>query len=123
MTAWRMAPHVACLLVADERGALRHHYHGAGSGASRGPHIGYLNEEQRAHFTRLGLVIEIDDDPAADAPVTPGLVKACIDALDEAQVSSDAGAPTARTVLRDAGSQFGNEVIAAAVRERRMRAK
>jgi cytochrome c oxidase cbb3-type subunit II len=50
------------------------------------------------------------------------LVGECIDALDRSGVPSDAGAPTARKALRDAGCRFGNNVISAAVRERKMRA-
>lgn len=43
----------------------------------------------------------------------------CIAALDRLAVPTTSGAPTAREALRSDGQRFGNDVIAAAVRERK----
>jgi cytochrome c oxidase cbb3-type subunit II len=78
----------------------------------------------------MGLVEEIPDEAAAaqaqPAPredLVPGpnaeIVDECIAALDDLQVPSTAGAPSARTALRDNGQAFGNDTIAAAVRARK----
>jgi hypothetical protein len=77
----------------------------------------------------------IDDDDECTAPAVDGtcvpddLVAECIKALDELRdadgplVPSSAGAPTCRKALREqAKVAFSNEVIAAAVRYRKMRA-
>ena len=99
---------VALLVVRDEHGKLWHHYQSPGPGASRGPYIPWLNDEQREHFLRKGLVEEIVDGAApvveaaqpAAAPVavaepytapriaqgdvapSPDVVNECIKALD-----------------------------------------
>lgn len=125
---------VPLLIVKDQQGTLWHPYQGAGSsGRHRGPYIEWLNDEQRANFLRKRLVEEIAE---GDAPVVesrrpvpcrptdgavPELIDECIAKLDEAEVPSDAGAPTCRKTLRDGGISFGNETIAAAVRERKAR--
>jgi cytochrome c oxidase cbb3-type subunit II len=131
--AYRMKPTVPLLVVKDETGRLHHHYNQAISGSvSYGSIIPYLNNEQREHFLRLGLVEEITDEEAAvqtqPAPredLVPGvnaeLVDDCIADLDRLGVAADSGAPTCRKVLRDAGISYGNDVIAAAVRQRKMR--
>ncbi|BBZ09866.1 MULTISPECIES: hypothetical protein [Mycobacterium] len=54
---YRLAPHVPLLVVKDEVGRNHHCYqHNTGV-------IPYLNDQQREHFLRLGLVEEIDDKP------------------------------------------------------------
>jgi cytochrome c oxidase cbb3-type subunit II len=123
----------ALLIVKDQGGTLWHHYQGAGSsGRHRGPYIEWLNDEQRAHFLRMGLVEEIDGPEAVvdsrrpeaspENGALPELVAECIQKLDQAEVPSDAGAPTCRTALREKGISFSNQTIAQAVRQRKMRA-
>ena len=131
---YRVAPHVPLVIAKDQQGHLNYHYHGGGTGSSRGPYIPWLNDEQRAHFLRKGVVIEIaeSDVPAerrqpepAPQPANgavPELVDDCIKKLDEADVPSDAGAPTCRTALRDKRISFSNETIAQAVKQRKLRA-
>jgi hypothetical protein len=116
----------ALVIAKDQTGRLHHIY--------CGDWIPWLNDERRGHFLRVGLVEEIEEDqsaavvelhpaPAAtDVAANPNRIGECIDALDRSGVPSDAGAPTARKALRDAGCRFRNDVIAAAVRERKMRA-
>lgn len=62
-----------------------------------------------------------ESSPPEDGAV-PELVEECIRELDEADVASDSGAPTCRKVLRGKGFADGNDVIASAVRDRKMRA-
>jgi hypothetical protein len=109
----------------------------------RGDLLSYLNPEQEAHFLRLGLVERIDADPqepivaAADAPAEPvdldadedtldtatadsGAVDECVATLARLQVPTTAGAPAARSALRGNGFRFGNAVVAAAVKSRKL---
>jgi hypothetical protein len=132
---------LAPLVIARGRdGRLYHHYQGGGSGAHRGPVIEWLNPEQREHFLRKGLVVELSGPEAAAAtpPVVerrpepsppedaagavPEPVEECIRKLDEADVPSDAGRPTCQKVLRDKGFSYGSETLAAAVKQRKFRA-
>jgi hypothetical protein len=54
----------ALVVAKDETGKLHHRYHGSW--------IPWLNDEQRAHFLRHGLVEEIHDDPeGAEGAETP----------------------------------------------------
>jgi hypothetical protein len=113
-------------------GRLRQCLHGAC--------LDWLNPVQEAHFLRMGLVERIAADEqaaiAADAPVVPvdlesdededapapeasGAVDECVATLARLQVPTTAGAPTARTALRGNGFRFGNDVVAAAVRQRK----
>lgn len=128
--SYRMAPNVECMIVADEHGKLWHHYQRPAVGISRGPIIQYLNDQQRESFLRNRLVVEIDDrdmrsipaaaDAGAEVPAPKAeLVDECIRDLDRLGVAPTAGAPTARTALREAGIQFGNDVVCAAVRARK----
>jgi hypothetical protein len=58
--------------------------------------------------------------PAA-VDLNPDIVDECAADLDRLEVAPDAGAPTARTALRDSGARYSNDVIAAAVRSRKQR--
>jgi hypothetical protein len=128
---YKLSPQVPLVVAKDQQGKNHHHYQG-GFGANSGPYIEWLNDEQRQHFLRHKLVIEIDGPEAsvevprpelrADNGAVPELIDECIRKLDEADVPSDAGAPTCRTALRDKGIAFGNDTIAVAVRQRKMRA-
>jgi hypothetical protein len=62
--AYRLAPNVPLLLVKDREGGIKYHWNNppARSATGFGPEIAWLNDEQKAHFLRLGLVIEIPDD-------------------------------------------------------------
>jgi cytochrome c oxidase cbb3-type subunit II len=124
---------VPLLIVKDRQGTLWHHYQGAGSsGRHRGPYIEWLNDEQRTHFLKKRFVEEIAEseapvelprpEPAPAGDAIPELVDEAIKRLDEADVPSDAGAPTCRKALRDKGISMSNETIAAAVKQRRFRA-
>jgi hypothetical protein len=108
----------------------------------RGDLLDWLSEAQAKHLVGHGLVERIPDHEqaaaiAADAPQTvdieagedadgyapaaeeSSVVDECLAALMHLQVPAAAGAPTARTALRDAGHRFGNDVIAHAVRRRK----
>jgi cytochrome c oxidase cbb3-type subunit II len=146
MATYRMVPRVQLIIVEDQQGILWHHYNVPAAPAhsaarTRGPVIEWLNEKQRAHFLRLGLVTEIDaepaptplpepvdeivvaesddDDPQDAAAPDSGAVDQCVATLAGLQVPATAGAPTARTALRGNGFRFGNDIVAAAVRARK----
>jgi hypothetical protein len=138
--AYRMGPYVEYLPVKDRNGIIWAHYPhppgGVHRGRVRGPVIEWIGEEYRERWLALGLVVEIDDAeaapllqarPAAPPPelipeVNLELVEECIAALDRFGVAADAGSPTARKALRDKGQAWGNDTIAAAVRQRKMHA-
>lgn len=131
--AYRMRPGVELVLAKDEAGKIFYHYQRPVNAPSiRGPIIPWLNDEQREHFLRLGLVEEITeaDAPAAQQPPFADgsdvpdatLVDECVESLNRLGVALDAGAPTCRTALRGSGQSWGNDTIAAAVRERKARA-
>jgi cytochrome c oxidase cbb3-type subunit II len=103
----------------------------------RGTLLDWLNDEQREHFLRMGLVEEITEADLAQSgslpsrqpqgvggagvlDVNPEVVEECVASLDRLGVAPDAGAPTARTALREGGERYGNDVIAAAVRSRKL---
>lgn len=105
---------VAPLVIAkDQTGKLHHAYCGS--------LLGWLNDEQREHFLRRGLVEEI---PAVDATPMPSSeqVGECVSALANVGVHLKAGRPAAAKALRDAGHQFSNQVIAEAVKIRQSQA-
>jgi hypothetical protein len=101
----------ALVIAKDQTGRLHNIYYG--------DWIPWLNDEQRGHFLRLGLVEEIEEvqsaaaveqhpAPAAtDVTANPDRVGECIDALDRSGVPSDAGAPTAQKLcaMRAVGSE------------------
>jgi hypothetical protein len=76
--AYRLSPGVPLLLVKDRSGGIKYHYGSAnGSDAANGfgPEIAWLNDEQKDHFLRLNLVVEIPDSdsiPETLAVTTPG---------------------------------------------------
>jgi hypothetical protein len=110
--------------------------------AFRGACLDWLSPTQESHLLGLGLVERIpadeqaaidaaapvvtadldedaDEDEYAPAPEQSGGVDECLAAMAHLQVPATAGAPTARTALRDAGHRFGNDVIAHAVKRRK----
>jgi hypothetical protein len=91
---------------------------------AHGPHIPWLNDQQREQFLSENLVEEIEDDSAESS--SPGddsdAVKSCLAALETLGIQADAGAPTARVALRDRGFRFSNAAVAAAVRARKANA-
>jgi hypothetical protein len=104
---------VAPLVIAkDLEGRLHHAY--------RGSRLGWLGDEQTLHFLRNGLVERMED--SADPPKLPAAetIGNCMAALDRLGVDPKAGAPTARSALRDADHKFSNETVAAAVKERKL---
>jgi cytochrome c oxidase cbb3-type subunit 2 len=110
---YRMKPDVPLLVVKDETGRLRHHDNQPiGGSIGHGSVIPYLNDAQRDHFLRLGLVEEIGEELEARTAE-------CVEALDRLGVPVDAGAPTVRAALRDSDCRFGNDTIAAAVKARK----
>jgi hypothetical protein len=68
MAAYRLRPGVPLLLVKDREGGIKYHYNNppARGATAFGPEIAWLNDVQKAHFLRLGLVEEFDD---SDSPV------------------------------------------------------
>lgn len=101
----------ALVVASDQRGRLFHCYQGS--------LLGWLSEEQAAHFLRHGLVEVVD---SADAPKLPAseTILECVAALNSLRIEFDAGAPTARAALREAGHRFSNEVVAGAVKQRKL---
>jgi hypothetical protein len=90
-------------------------------------------EELQASIDPAKPVLTGDDAIQAPAPVEPvneddetraaaeldSAVENCVRELKLLQVPATAGAPRARTALRDAGHRFGNDVIAHAVKRRK----
>ena len=101
----------ALVIAKDQTGRLHHIYYG--------DWIPWLNDEQRGHFLRLGLVEEIEEvqsaavveqhpAPAAtDVAANPDRVGECIAALDRTEVPSDAGRrqPEKLCAMRAVGSE------------------
>jgi hypothetical protein len=112
---WRPAFRVVAPLVIakDQHGRMVHCY--------RGALLGWLNDEQAAHFLRKGLVERVGDD--AEPIPAPDIIAECIGALNSLGVPQKAGAPTARESLRNANRKFSNSVIAQAVKIRQATAK
>lgn len=112
---WRPKYRVVCPLVIakDQAGKLHHAY--------KGSMLAWLNDEQREHFLRKGLVEEL---PVDDAPEMPSsdTVGNCVNALAGLGVHLKAGRPAAAKALRDAGHKFSNEAIAEACRIRQSHA-
>jgi hypothetical protein len=63
---------------------------------------------------------ETQPELAPVAPVAGGLVEECLADLARLDVALDSGAPTCRKALRNNGISYGNEVIALAVRRRKV---
>jgi hypothetical protein len=116
---------------------------GRGQYAYGGDTLDWLSDEQAAHLLRHKLVEPIDADAqaattaAVDAPAQPldpdrdaedsdapaadsDAVAECIGVLEQLQVPATVGAPAARTALRGNGFRFGNAVVAAAVKRRKL---
>lgn len=105
---------VAPLVIAkDQTGKLHHAY--------RGSLLAWLNDEQRAHFLRKGLVEELNSDDAPEMPSSDA-VGNCVAQLASLGVALTAGRPTARKALEAAGHRWSNEVVAEAVRIRQSHA-
>jgi cytochrome c oxidase cbb3-type subunit II len=111
------------LFVRDQRRRLHQAY--------AGKIVQWLDDEQREHFLRLGLVEQVADESAPVQPrpapseisvVNPEIVDEILADLDRLGVAADSGAPTCRKALRDAGISVGNDVVAAVVKQRRARA-
>ncbi|BBY35890.1 hypothetical protein MMAN_58060 [Mycobacterium mantenii] len=116
---------VMCHLVIakDQEGRVRYYYQSPVVGSS-GAVIPWLSDEKAEQLLRLGLVERIADSTmdhqADDAAQTESeALQDCLKALEHLGVDLAAGAPTARTALRDAGFRFGNDVVAAAVKARK----
>jgi hypothetical protein len=123
MARYRLASGVPLLVVRDRQGKLQYHYAAGGGGVARGPLIDWLGDDQRENWLRLGLVEQIDDEPA-EPPQPPRheaaeAIDRCLDDLDRLGLPAEAGAPAARKALRDNGARYGNDAIAAALRERK----
>lgn len=133
---WRVTAPLIIAKGCDAR--LRHCY--------QGDVLDWLDDEQRDHFLRMGLVARINAAPqdaiaaAAhapvpnDAPAEPvdldegtldapaadsGAVDECVGTLACLQVPTTSGAPAARAALRGNGFRFSNAVVAAAVKHRK----
>jgi cytochrome c oxidase cbb3-type subunit 2 len=104
---WRV---IASLVVAKDMDGLNQYCYA-------GDTLAWLSEAQEAHFTRLKLVERIPE--GEQGAEESSVVDECIVTLMRLQVPANAGAPTARTALRDAGHRFGNDVISHAVRRRK----
>ena len=102
----------ALVIAKDQAGRLHHCYQGS--------LLGWLSDQQAQHFLSHNLIERIED--SADVAVLPSAeaIANCVEALAQIGVEPKAGAPKARTVLRDAGHRFSNETVAAAVRQRKL---
>ncbi|OMB93217.1 hypothetical protein [Mycobacterium colombiense] len=102
----------ALVIAKDQTGHLRHCY--------KRSLLGWLSDEQAQHFLHHNLVARIDD--GADIAELPAAetVAECVQALNRLGVELKAGAPRARTALREAGRKFSNQTVAAAVRQRKL---
>ncbi|MGH6683971.1 MAG: hypothetical protein ACRECA_08650 [Pseudolabrys sp.] len=101
----------ALVIAKDQAGRLRHCY--------RGSLLGWLNPEQEQHFLAKKLVERVED---ADAPKLPAAetIADCVTALAALEVPLTAGAPACRDALRDTNHKFSNQVIADAVKQRKL---
>ncbi|MGF2944727.1 hypothetical protein [Mycobacterium sp. Lab-001] len=113
--AWKPAYKVIAPLVVpkDQQGRLVHAY--------RGSLLGWLSDEQAAHFLRHNLVERIAEPDAPELPPS-SVVGECVSAFAQLGVPLNAGRPTASKALRDNGRKFSNEAIAEAVRIRQAQA-
>jgi cytochrome c oxidase cbb3-type subunit II len=102
----------APLVVArDLEGRLHHCY--------RGSLLGWLRDNEASHFLNKGLVERIDGAAVPKLPATETITE-CVAALTQLGVPLNAGAPTARSALRSAAHKYSSEVVAAAVRQRKL---
>lgn len=133
---YRLLPHFQVALVRNQSGGVDYHYQSPAHN-TKGPLIPWLSPADRERFLAEGIVEEIPDQvPAeADSPAEPiagtavngELVAECVAKLDEIRdetgrpVPNSAGRPTCEKTLRAAGFAFSNEVISAAVKQRKCR--
>jgi hypothetical protein len=103
----------ALVIAKDQVGRLHHCY--------RNSRIAWLNDQQRQHFLNKGLVELIDEAEAPTLPA-PERVSECVNMLARLGVPLTAGRPAAQQALRDAGGKYSTEVIASAVRYRKLMA-
>ncbi len=116
---YRLKPGVPVVLVKDRHGKINYHYaRPQPKGRDFGPTIPWLSDDQAAYLIRIGYVERIED---VETDTPQDRVNALIAALDSLNVPADAGAPTAREMLRDAGHQAPNDLIAAAIKLRKTR--
>jgi cytochrome c oxidase cbb3-type subunit 2 len=118
---YRLKAPYQCVLVKNRDGGVDYHYL---CGIEKGQIIQWLNDEQREMFLREGVVEEIAAPPP-EPTANSDQVADCITALDGIRdgfgkpVPTTAGRPTCEHALRSAGFTFGNNVIAAAVKQRK----
>jgi hypothetical protein len=103
----------ALVIAKDQVGRLHHCY--------RDSRIAWLNDEQRQHFLNKKLVELIDEAEAPTLPA-PERVSECVNALARLGVPLTAGRPAAQQALRGAGGKYSTEVVASAVRHRKLMA-
>lgn len=119
---YRLKPGVPLVCIKDRHGKIQYHYaRPPAKSRNFGPIIPWLSDGQAEYLLRIGYVERIDQDVETDTtqPDRPDRVNALIATLDELGLPADAGAPAARELLRDAGHQAPNDLIAAAVRLRK----
>lgn len=126
---YRLTGSAPLVIVRTKTGQLRHHYlHPVHN--TFGPIIESIDDAQGAYLLRVGMIERMDsptadsddgprDVPAPDQVIHSDRVNAIVAALDNLGVPMEAGAPTARAALRDAGHSAPNDLIAAAVKLRR----
>lgn len=112
---YRLMPGVPLVCVRNQAGKIVYHYASPIRGMF-GPIIPWLSDDQAAYLIRIGYVEPIDD---IETETPPDRVNACIAALDSVGLPLEAGAPTAREALRDAGHRFGNDIVAASLKLRK----
>lgn len=131
---YRLTRKTAALYVTDPAGRQYLHFHdpvvAESTEGARGPEIDWLSAAEAQLFLMQGFVEQIGASPAAQPAGDPEPVESspvlsqegideCARSLDRLGVPADAGAPTARTALREGGESYSNATIALAVRARK----
>lgn len=119
--AYKIRPGVHLVCVKDHAGKVRYHYaNPRPKSGDFGPVISSISPEQAAYLIRIGFIEPIDDVDTDIAQLGgQDRVNDLIATLDSLGVTVDAGAPTAREALRDAGHAAPNDLIATAIKIRK----
>src|ERR1700744_6494947 len=118
---YRLKPGVPLVCVRNRKGEVVYHYANPPHGMS-GPIIPWLSDDQAAHLLRIQYIERIHKRTGTDVTLQPDgqdRIHALIVTLDELGLPVEAGSPRTHEVLRDAGHQAPNELIAAAVKLRK----
>lgn len=112
------------VLVHDQSGSVHYHYRDCpnlGAPTNYGDTIPWLSDAEAEFLLASGLIERIEPDVSDQdtSEAGPGVLHDCLKALEHLGVDLGAGAPTARTALREGGHRFANDIVAAAVKARK----